>query len=336
MMKRLISTFLTVLLAICLLTGPALASVSATPNQKLAFRTGPSTSYVELYTLPQSTSIRAIEYESGNDVTWVLVEFVYQNSVCRAYTGLKRMSVNGYIPWADHLYWDACTTQSCDVWAAPSYSAGYRATLSKGSYVSILDYEGDFCFIEFYDGGTLSRGYVMDYALSLSGDDIWGGYDYYGGDSGGYYGGDTIESVPATPNQSLALRTGPNTKYVWLDTMPQSTSIRAIEYESGNDVTWVLVEYQANGSVVRGYTGLKRMTVHGYIPWASHLYETGYMTQAGTVLAAPTWQGAYRGRVYAGERVTLLRFEGDYAYIEFYDGDTLSRGYVESWMFAID
>ena len=71
--------------------------------ETLAFRTGPNTSYTELYSLPKETIVQAIEVEYGNGVPWVLLEWTYQGKVCRGYTGTKRLlSANG-IPDALHL-----------------------------------------------------------------------------------------------------------------------------------------------------------------------------------------------------------------------------------------
>ena len=317
------SIALVILLLLAMVTSGALASVSATPNQKLAFRTGPNTKYVEVGTLPQSTSIRAIEYEEGNGVTWVLVEYTYNGERCRAYTGLKRMTVNGYIPWADHYNESWQADGYVSVYAAPSTQAAYRGSLYDGEWVTLLDWEGDYAFIEFMDGGTPSRGYVYSWDLRTYYDD----YDYNDNSSYNY----NVNLVDATPNQRLAFRTGPNTKYVELYTLSQSTPIKAIEYEEGNGVTWVLVEFTRDSQKVRAYTGLKRMSVNGYIPWADHLNWSCRVTSGGTVYAAPTDRGAYRGRLSYGDYVTLLRYEGDYAFIEFYDGNTPSRGYIESW-----
>ena len=322
-MKRTTRMACALLLALAFLC--AEASVSATPNQKLAFRTGPNTKYAELYSLPQSTAIRAIEYEEGNGVTWVLVEYTYKGSRCRAYTGLKRMTVHGTIPWADHIGTDAYLTAGADVYAAPSYDAAYRSYVARGTRVTLLRYEGGYAFIEFSDGGTPSRGYVDS--------------GYIGTDGGRGRGGDRRtpapgSSVPATPNQRLAFRSGPNTKYVFLYNMPETTPIRAIEYEEGNGVTWVLVEFTREGLVCRAYTGLKRMAVHGTIPWADHLDRRVSLSGGGTVYAAPTYGGAYRGHVDRWDTVTLLRWEGAWAYIEFSDGGTPSRGYVEAGLIA--
>ena len=135
--------------------------------------------------------------------------------------------------------------------------------------------------------------------------------------------------VSVWPNQKLALRTGPNTKYVWLYHLPQSTQVTAVELEEGNGVTWVLLEYRYNGEVVRGYTGLKRVD-GGNIPWANHIGSTETIARAGSVLAAPAHNAAYRGKVDKYESVTLLDYENGYAFIEFYDAQNgaYSRGYI--------
>ena len=331
-MRRILS----LALVLCvLLSVSALAAVRAVPNQKLAFRTGPNTKYVELYTLPQSTDITAIEYEEGNGVTWVLVEFTYQGERVRAYTGLKRMSVQGNIAWATHLWSTVNVNTTGQVYAAPSGNAAYRGRVDAGESVTLLRYDGAYAFIEFYDAanGATSRGWIPDWMVDDEGyydepDAVTEStYDYQPPNYS--YGS---SGVSATPNQKLSLRTGPNTKYVELYTLPQSTPITAYEYEEGNGVTWVLVEFFYQGQRVRGYTGLKRMSVHGSIPWADG--GTGCSVyQGGTVYAAPSYDAAYRGKVNSGERVTLLGYENGYAYIEFYDGanGALSRGYIEDW-----
>jgi len=331
-MKRLIAFVLalTMLLAV-----PALAAVRAVPNQKLAFRTGPNTKYVELYTLPQSTDITAIEYEEGNGVTWVLVEFTYQGQRVRAYTGLKRMSVQGNIPWANHAWTNVIVNTTGQVYSAPGGNAAYRGRVNAGESVELLRYDGDYAYIEFYDGanGAVSRGWIPQRMISGE-----GYYDDYDAMTGGTYDYNPPSvhngsyGVPATLNQKMALRTGPNTKYVELYTVPQSTQITAYEYEEGNGVTWVLVEFFYQGQRVRGYTGLKRMSVHGNIPWATP-GEPWVVFDGGTVYAAPSYDAAYRGKVNSGERVTLLGYENGYAFIEFYDGanGAPSRGYVEDW-----
>lgn len=323
---------LAAMLALCLLlSATALAGVRAVPNQKLSFRTGPNTKYVELYTLSQSTSITAIEYEEGNGVTWVLVEFYKDGERVRAYTGLKRMSVQGNIPWANHAYTPVIVNTAGSVYAAPGYDGAYRGKVVEGETVELLRYDGDFVYIEFYDGGNRapSRGWIPEWMVSGEGN----------------CNTDSLSTpapklpaggVSATPNQELAFRTGPRTDYNWMFHMPKSTQLTAIEYEQGSGVTWVLVEFFKDGERVRGYTGLKRMAVHGEIPWANHLNQTVKLDAGGPVYAAPSDDAGYRGNVFYGDAVTLLRWDGDYAYIEFYDEDdeAISRGWVPDWMIA--
>ncbi|MBQ8954150.1 MAG: hypothetical protein IJ048_08545 [Clostridia bacterium] len=155
------------LLALALLSAsawaePNLAGVRAIPNQKLSFRTGPSTAYGEIDTLPQSTPIVAIELEEGNGVTWVLVEFEYYGSRMRAYTGLKRMALTGYIPYASHDWLSRTLLFDSAVYAAPDLNAAQRAELRAGTTVTFLGFEGSYCFIEYRAGGELNRGYVRE------------------------------------------------------------------------------------------------------------------------------------------------------------------------------
>ena len=327
-MRRKILAALVLVVLICSAMTCAFAFAPATPNQKLAFRTGPNTKYVELYTLPKSTAITAYEYEEGNGVTWVLVEFVYQGETVRGYTGLKRMRVNGNIPWANHIgsYETACDS-GC-IWAAPSYNAAYRGWLNEGDGVTLLAYENDFAFIEFYDyeNGAYSRGYVDRSLIERNTIPVAPGGStpiIIPSQSGG---------ISATPNQKLFFRTGPNTAYPEMFSKPENTRLIAYEYEEGNGVVWVLVEFEHQGMRCRGYTGLKRMTVHGTIPWANHLNYSARTYRSSTVYAAPASNAYFRGNIGAYEWVSVLDYENGYAYIEYYDGDkgTYSRGYVPS------
>ena len=143
-------------------------------------------------------------------------------------------------------------------------------------------------------------------------------------------------SVSATPKERLCLRTGPGTKYVELFSLGPSAKVRAIEYEKSHSTTWVLLEYHNKGKMHRSYTGLKRLTIDGSIPWADHIDENVQVLSGGQVFSAPEEEGGWRGRVEVGDWVTLLDYEDDYAYIEFTDRGTLSRGYVPVWMIDDD
>lgn len=203
--------------------------------------------------------------------------------------------------------------------------------LPLGTTVHVYAYNEDFYRCETGDGtGFVKCEYVQ---LLGSGKSSYSGSDDSQYESRQEYGSTGSAGVPATPNQKLAFRTGPNTKYVELYTLPASTSITAIEYEEGNDVTWVLVEYTRDGSVCRAYTGLKRMTVHGSIPWANHNGQQVTIHDDCTVLAAPSSRGAYRSKLFAGETVTILEYESDMVFVEFYDTayGAPNRGYIPAW-----
>lgn len=143
-----------------------------------------------------------------------------------------------------------------------------------------------------------------------------------------------IADVSAIATDTLFFRTGPNTKYAGDFSAPQSTHIVAIERDEGNGTTWVLVEFMLDGELQRAYTGLKRMNVLGTLPWASYIGYASTAVIGDTVYAGPGSYYKVRGRLGDGEKVILLNYDGDYAYVEFYDAASkaLSRGYVESWL----
>ena len=339
---RKIAVCLIVLGALITLPLGALASVSATPNRKLALRTGPGSRYVELRSMPQDTRLLAFEYEDSSAATWVLIEYERNGQVERAYTGVQRMTVHGQIPYAVHLNEGRTLASDAVVYAAPTSNAACRTTLFAGDYVTLLARERGYGFIEFYDvqRDANSRGYVLLETImgnsprtDVLDPDGWDGQEWHF-EADPSLGRPPLYGVSATPTQDLALRTGPNTAYVWFDMMPRSTPIVAYEYEEGNSVTWVLVEFTYDGLRCRGYTGLKRMWVNGNIPWADHLYRYETLRQGCVVLAAPGEDACYRGWLEAGSGVTLLEYDGDYAFVEFYDASqqASSRGYVPAWV----
>ena len=143
-----------------------------------------------------------------------------------------------------------------------------------------------------------------------------------------------IQGIPAVATDDLAFRTGPNTEYVWLYMYDKTNPIVAFEYENGNGVTWVLVEYEYNEKKWRAYTGLKRISVNGDLPWANHLNKTVTVSENTALYAAPSSLGGERGislSVY--QQVTLLEYDGEYAYVELTDkrSNEKTRGYIPVW-----
>ena len=140
----------------------------------------------------------------------------------------------------------------------------------------------------------------------------------------------------AWPNQRLHFRTGPNTAFTDLYTLPQDTKVYAIELEEGNDVTWVLCEFEYQGQRVRGYTGLKRFSLDHSLAWADHAWLERRVVNAADIYAASDDNSAVRGHVRAGDTLTFLSFEGDYCLVEYRRGQQRERGYVHAFAFWVD
>lgn len=142
----------------------------------------------------------------------------------------------------------------------------------------------------------------------------------------------SASAAMAFPNQQLSFRTGPNTRYTELFTLPQSTSITPLELEEGNGVMWVMCEFTYKGNTYHGYTGLKRMDLVGNIMVADHIFRNACMIQGCSVYTAPSSNAAVRGKVGQYELVNYLRSENGYDYIEFYDSASKSpsRGWVNT------
>lgn len=144
--------YISVLLLFVLLSVPAQAVTQggiAVPNQKLHFHTGPNTAFTDLYVLPKSTDVIAIEMEEGNDVTWVLCDFEYKGNRVRGYTGLKRLDLCEPVLWTSNYNLSRTLISDGDVYAAPDDTTLRRATLKAGTTVTFLNFEGSFCFIEY-------------------------------------------------------------------------------------------------------------------------------------------------------------------------------------------
>lgn len=226
-------------LLVCLVLTPlsALADVPATPNQRLFLRTGPTTKYVSIGHMPQTTSLTAIEYEQGSGVTWVLVEYVRDGQLERAYTGLKRMTVHGNIPWASHLNTGLSLRESCTVYGGPGTNYMTRSYLSSGTYVTLLRYDGAFAYIDFTDPSTgdPSRGWVWSSAVDGSSS----GYSPApGGQTGVTFSNGTLVYVNST--YGAPLYNEPRSDAGWICTIPAGTVLESYSTTSNG---FLLVSY---------------------------------------------------------------------------------------------
>lgn len=266
---------LSLCLILCLalaLSGSALA-VTATPNQKLAMRSGPSTHYTEPGSMPQNTALTAIEYEEGSGVTWVYIEFWRDGKLDRGYTGLKRMTVNGKIPYAQHLYQTDYMDESCNVYSGPGdyYLSHYY--IYDGTEVSVLRYEDGFAFIEYYDEykDALIRGWVETYQLEGGDDDDYGynynsayAYSSSGSGSSSYGGSSGYNSVDNYSGSSSAAQ---DIEF-YEGTLVQVTGSKSIPmYETPYSGSTVLL-YIPAGSILSSYATTS--SGHLYVEYGSY------------------------------------------------------------------
>lgn len=99
------------LLALCLmLHGAALAQgtvtfgtlepLAASPNQKLALRSGPGTKYSEIFSIAASsvTDFAIYQQEKGGSAMWGMIEFDSRYGRYRVYTGMKRIDTQESVP----------------------------------------------------------------------------------------------------------------------------------------------------------------------------------------------------------------------------------------------
>lgn len=78
-----------------------------------------------------------------------------------------------------------------------------------------------------------------------------------------------LQPIAATLNQKMSTRSGPSTGYTELGTFQQSTAIVVFEQEMGSGVPWGMVEFQYKGTLMRAYTGMKRIDALGNVPWGN-------------------------------------------------------------------
>lgn len=71
---------------------------AATPNQKLATRSGPGTEYTGTLTYPKDTKVKTYYITDGSGVDWVYFSFTYRGEDYMLYTGTKRIDSAQMLP----------------------------------------------------------------------------------------------------------------------------------------------------------------------------------------------------------------------------------------------
>lgn len=149
-MKRIVALALT--LCMLLSCSSALAGITTTLTMRLATRTGPGTEYTEpgsFFSKGHQVIVHSKVWDDANDIWWVQVEFTYQGSKYRAYTGAKRISANiSRIPVEQPL--GSCTLIfDADAFAGPGWEYQmWQETICRGTQATLIEVEGSYGHIE--------------------------------------------------------------------------------------------------------------------------------------------------------------------------------------------
>jgi len=134
-------------------------------NQRMATRTGPGTKYTEEHgTLPESTEIIVYAQEDSGGTPWVLVEFVRNGKLVRAYTGMKRVDVEqANLPKTTKKPKTAVVTEDTTAYFGPDtqYYLALAIPVAAGTEVLVYGVDRDFALVEYTkEDGTWMRGWV--------------------------------------------------------------------------------------------------------------------------------------------------------------------------------
>lgn len=140
----------------------------------------------------------------------------------------------------------------------------------------------------------------------------------------------------ATPTREFAFRAGPGQAYPEVTPPGADAIIVAIELETTAGEAWVLCEFQADGSRVRAYTRLNRVSLFDDVPAASYEPLPRRLVWDGTLFAAPDLNAGTVAELSQGETVLFLRFEGDYCLVECELNGQPMRGYLRQESFMPD
>lgn len=140
-------------------------SVYVTLNQRLATRSGPSTNYDELGSyFSAGTEVKAISraWDSRNDIWWVQVEFSYNGTMRRAYTGLKRLNMNVKRVPAEKIIYNGATVlhDSQTAWGPGENYAQHNNTVYAGTCGVIYSIERNYAQFEYNDGKLNHRVWI--------------------------------------------------------------------------------------------------------------------------------------------------------------------------------
>lgn len=99
-------------------------------------------------------------------------------------------------------------------------------------------------------------------------------------------------AVECTAIQSVSTRSGPNTAYNEPGTFSRDLTYKLYYQTEGNGVSWGYFEFENNGKKYRLYSGMKRVTNTGYVPYDSENTVWAVITQTHTPHYGPGYDYA--------------------------------------------
>ena len=290
MTKRWYRTALAAVLCVVMLaaTAGAISTGGATTTTAVNFRTGPSTGYSIISTLPAGAKV-VVSSESGNGWSKVV------------YNGTTGYISSDYLSFSNELSGSFGTgtinASYVRMRSGPGTDSSIRGTYSSGTAMEVTGVNGNWYQVS-YNGTT---GYVRSDYMSLSGAAGGGSSSSSSGTAGTVKGSD------------VRLRSGPGTGYAILGTYSNGTAL-TIEGTSG-DWTKVTIGgvsgYMHSDYVASGSTGSSEQT--GYINGTSVRLRSGPSTTSNIL-------GTYN----TGTAMTITGSSGNW-YAVTYNG---TSGYV--------
>ena len=187
-LSALIALLALVLSAACALAVPAyeLEPVFAQPASKLSFRSGPGTDYTELFSIAKDavTDFVVYQQEKGGSVMWGMVEFNSRYGRYRAYTGMKRIHTDAYIPYGNvegETY--RLSRDAYAYWGPGRDYVAHEGKVPSGTLVTVFHEENGYVMADFVlPGGKkrlTTRAWIAADALKgyTPGTQMWGGSD---------------------------------------------------------------------------------------------------------------------------------------------------------------
>lgn len=145
-----------------------------------------------------------------------------------------------------------------------------------------------------------------------------------------------MAAAPAAASQELTLHAAPGSSALF--TVPENTSMIAINRETIGNTEWVLVETLQDSLPVRGYVEAEKIACSAELPVFSGSGTSSSVIFATEVYAAPAENAPSRGVMPYMTRVTVLGFDDAYVFVQYDDPVTgaPARGWMNRWTLSID